>query len=75
VDFLENAGDGGKPVLLLEGVEYLITQNEFKSVLRFLQNINEKIAMRDAYFIVPITEGALEEKQFKLIEKEMSVVI
>ncbi len=75
VDFLEGAGDGKNPVLLLEGVEYLITQNEFKSVLRFLQNINEKIAMRDAYFIVPITEGALEEKQFKLIEKEMSVVI
>ena len=74
-DFLEDAGKDNKPVLLLEGVEYLITQNDFKSVLRFLQNINEKIAMGDAYFIMPITEGALEGKQFKLIEKEMSVVI
>jgi len=74
VEFLEKY-DGKNPVLLLEGVEYLITQNDFNSVLRFLQNINEKITMRDAYFIIPISEGALDDRQFSLINKEMGLVV
>src|SRR5207247_1181953 len=37
------ASDGGNAAVLLEGLEYMISQNGFPSIMRFLQKVNEKI--------------------------------
>lgn len=58
-------------MVLLSGLEYLISQNDFPKVLKFLQHVNDKIAVTDSIMITPISPLTLPESQLKLLEKEM----
>ena len=58
-------------MVLLSGLEYLISQNDFPRVLKFLQHINDKIAVTDSVLLAPISPLTLPESQLKLLEKEM----
>jgi predicted hydrocarbon binding protein len=58
-------------MVLLSGVEYLISQNDFPKVLKLLQHINDKIAVTDSVLLVPVSPLTLPESQLKLLEKEM----
>lgn len=58
-------------MVLLSGLEYLISQNDFAKVLKLLQHINDKIAVTDSVLLVPISPLTLPESQLKLLEKEM----
>jgi len=66
--------DSSRPVVLLDGFEYLITQNEYKSTLKFLQVIIENIAMSGGILILPINPPAMDEKDLNLLIREMTVV-
>lgn len=59
------------PVVLLDGLEYLITTNGFIPVLRFLHDIREWVILNRAIFILPVSTAALEEKELSLIERNM----
>jgi hypothetical protein len=71
-DFLSK-GEGG--AVIIEGMEYLTTQNDFKSVLRFVQLINEQVVLDKGYLIIPVDEGTMDPKDFSLVEREMSQVL
>ena len=58
-------------MVLLSGLEYLISQNDFQKVLKFLQHINDKVAVTDSTLLAPISPLTLPESQLKLLEKEM----
>jgi len=58
-------------MVLLSGLEYLISQNDFPKVLKLLQHINDKIAVSDSVMLVPVSPLTLPESQLKLLEKEM----
>lgn len=58
-------------MVLLSGVEYLISQNDFQKVLKFIQHINDKIAVTDSIMLMPVSPLTLPESQLKLMEKEM----
>ncbi len=58
-------------VVLLSGLEYLISQNDFAKVLKLVQHINDKVAIADSVLIAPISPLTLQEQQLKLLEKEM----
>jgi hypothetical protein len=62
------------PVILIEGVEYLIIQNDFMSVLKFIQLINEYIRMKRACLILPLNPEVLESRDLSLLEREMVVI-
>jgi len=66
-------GEGG--AVIIEGIEYLTTQNDFKSVLRFVQLINEQVVLDKGYLIMPVDEGTMDTKDISLIEREMSQVL
>jgi predicted hydrocarbon binding protein len=70
-NFLKKSKDG---ILLLSGLEYLITHNTYPSVLKFIQLLNEQIAIREAVLIVPISPLTLEEKDLKLFERELTLL-
>jgi PAS domain S-box-containing protein len=63
-------GGGGK-VVLLDGVEYLITNHGFESVIRFLQLTRSRVERKGSVLIVPLFEGALDPRQVRLMEREM----
>jgi len=58
-------------MVLLSGVEYLISQNGFQKVLKLLQHVNDKIAVTDSVLITTISPMTLSEQDLKMLEKEM----
>jgi two-component system cell cycle response regulator len=71
-EFLSKGENGA---VVIEGLEYLTTQNDFKSVLRFVQLINEQVVLDKGYLIIPVDEGTMDPKDFSLVEREMSQVL
>ena len=59
------------PVVLLDGIEYLVVANGFVSVLKFLRDIEEWMIINKAIFILPLNPAALEGKELALIERNM----
>jgi hypothetical protein len=64
------AADGGNAAVLLEGLEYMISQNGFASMMRFLQKVNEKITLNDSYLLISANPAAMKEQEYKLLAKE-----
>jgi hypothetical protein len=64
-----------KPVLLLDGLEYLISNNTFNSVLRFIRRLIDKISESEAILLIGVSQLAIKEQELKLLEKEMTPVI
>ncbi len=58
-------------MVLLSGLEYLVSQNGFPKVLKLLQHINDKIAVTDSILIAPISPLTLPEADLKMLEKEL----
>lgn len=58
-------------VVLLSGVEYLISQNGFQKVLKLLQHLNDRVAVTDSTLLVPISPMTISEPELKMLEKEM----
>ncbi len=58
-------------MVLISGMEYLISQNGFDKVLKLLQHVNDKIAVRDSVLLASISPLTLPENQLKMLEKEM----
>jgi len=63
------------PIVLLSGLEYLISQNGFPQILKFIQLIDDKLAITNAVLIAPISPLTLKEQDLKLLEKEMRVYL
>jgi predicted hydrocarbon binding protein len=58
-------------MVLLSGLEYLISQNGFPKVLKLLQHINDKIAVTESVLLASISPLTLPEAELKMLEKEM----
>ncbi len=67
-DFLRRAEN---PVVLLEGLGYLITQNNYETVLRFVQSQRDEISLRGAIMLVHIDPLSLDTKELHRLEGEM----
>jgi len=61
-------------VVLLDGLEYLITENGFGPVMKAIQLTNEEIAMTGAFLLVPVDPRTLETQQLGYLEREFSLV-
>ncbi len=70
-NFLDNAKGG---ILLISGLEYLITQNNFIKVLKFIQLLNENVAIKDALLLLPVSPQALNSRDIKILERELRVL-
>jgi hypothetical protein len=63
-----------KGIVLLDGFEYLIVNYEFEPCIQFLQLTRNRFEENNGILIIPILEGALEERQFKLLERELKLL-
>jgi GTPase SAR1 family protein len=66
--------DNSEPAIILEGLEYLIIQNDFMSVLKFIQLLNEYIRMNRSCLVVPLNPDILGDRDLSLLEREMVVL-
>jgi hypothetical protein len=57
------------PVVMLDGIEYLVITNGFIPVLKFLHDIREMVILKKAIFILPLCPATLDDRENALIEK------
>lgn len=70
-DFIEKAPEG---VVMMDGIEYLITNNNFATILKLIQLLGDKVMLHRGRMIVPVGPGAIGDKEMGLLEKEMEPV-
>lgn len=58
-------------IIMLDGVEYLITQNNFSEVLKFFQTLFEKVSIMDAILVLPLNHTTMDSKEFNLLVGNM----
>ncbi|WP_297480721.1 DUF835 domain-containing protein [Thermococcus sp.] len=56
--------------MLLDGVEYLILNNGFEPVMKFLLNLKDNLIARNAGIIISIDPKALDEKYVNMLMRE-----
>ncbi len=67
-NFIQNTERGA---ILLEGLEYLISQNNYPIILRFIHLLNDKIMLGNSCMIVPLNPLILKENELHMLERDM----
>lgn len=71
VDFLQK---GSRPIILLDGLDYLISENQVDKVLKMIYAVHDAVVVSGAKFIVPIDPLTITGKDLALIEREFVVL-
>ena len=70
-DFLEKAEES---VVMLDGLVYLMTNNNFPTVLKLVQLLGDKVMLHNGRMIIPMTPDAVSTKEMGVLEKEMELL-
>jgi len=62
------------PIILLDGIEFLIFANGSAPVLRFIRDIEELSILQNAILILPINPSAMNAREMALIERNMKEI-
>jgi len=62
-------------IVLLDGIEYLITNNNFLTVLRLVQSLRDQVAVNKATLLLSVNPSTLDSHQLNLLEREVDGVI
>lgn len=63
-----------KTVVLIEGAEYLITQNDFETVLRFVNHLHDFVLAHNCAIVIVIDPRVLSTREVALLERSAKVV-
>jgi hypothetical protein len=58
-------------VILLEGVNMMITNNDFKAFLKMVQKLKDDIYSARSILVIPIEPSTMEPLEFKLLQSEL----
>lgn len=61
-------------VVLLDGLEYLITNNSFSIVARVMTDINEIFMANRSILLAPTNPKAFDEKELAILERNFEVI-
>jgi rubrerythrin len=70
-DFLRKEEKG---CLILDGIEYLVSNNSFDAVLRFIRRIIDEVSESKNILMVTLGPYTLKERELKILEREMEKV-
>lgn len=70
-DFVSKVGDG---VVLMDGLEYLLLDNDFISVVKLMEQVNDTIMASDSRMILLIDPDAIDKKEFHLLKRWMKAL-
>lgn len=60
-------------IFMIHGLEYLISNNEFKDVLNFIQQVRDTTSVNDGIFLLSVDPKAMDDKDFNSIKSELKV--
>ena len=61
-------------VILFEGLEYMIMENGFESMFKFLTTLKDYALLHKSTVIIPIEKEILTQKEFTLLKREFPVL-
>ncbi len=64
--------EGGDAAVAVEGLEYLVSQNSFPAVLRFVQAIHEKVVSKDSYLLMSANPEAFKEADYRQLAQAVT---
>ncbi|MBW1855207.1 MAG: DUF853 family protein, partial [Deltaproteobacteria bacterium] len=67
-EYLKINNDG---VILLDGLEYLITNNDFPKILKFIESVHERIVVSNGIILIPINPLTLSKNNLDLLDNEL----
>ncbi len=70
----EFVGRATSPVVLLDGVEYLIVQNDLQKVVRFISMVADCIAIHKAKLVIPFNLQSVDESGRALLTRDLQVI-
>ncbi|MEW6070186.1 MAG: DUF835 domain-containing protein [Candidatus Thermoplasmatota archaeon] len=62
-----------KPVIILEGFEYLSEINGFNTCMRWIKAVNDAVAKNNGVLILPINPAVFDEKELTLLLQSMGI--
>jgi isoleucyl-tRNA synthetase len=65
----------GPGIILLDGIEYLITNNNFLTILKLIQSIKDQVAISNSILIIPIYASTFDNSQLTLLEREVDEIL
>ncbi|MDH3364795.1 MAG: DUF835 domain-containing protein [Thermoplasmata archaeon] len=68
VKFAEDTDDG---IIILDGIEYLVSNNDFTKVLRMVDQVNDHISQSGCRLILPVDSRAFDQKELALLMRNM----
>ncbi len=71
---VEHIRRGGKSAVLLDGVEYLMINNEPARIWKFLEFLNEVVAQNPSVLLISVDERAFEPRDLALLERDAVVL-
>ncbi len=61
-------------IVLMEGIEYMMTFNDFRKVLRSLDSLNETAWITKARLLVAVHPKAFDDKDLAMLERDRTIV-
>lgn len=71
VKFVQENENG---VMILDGLEYLVSNNDFNKVLRALDQVNDHLSQSGSRLIIPVDPRAFEPRELALLERNMEKI-
>jgi len=71
IDFIMKTPDN---IVLIDGVEYLVTNNDFRKVARILEQINDAVMHYKGRLLIPIDPRAFESKELAILERNCEII-
>ncbi len=62
-------------VILLDGLEYLIIQNNYKSVLKLIHLLEDFVSLSGSIMIIPIDPATFDDRELHLLKREMTALL
>ncbi len=60
--------------IMLDGLEYLVSNNSFDAVLRFVRRLVDTVSEGRHIFLISLGPATVKEQELKMLEREMEVV-
>ncbi len=66
--------EGKDTIMMLDGLEYLIVQNDFSKVIKFVQTLKDTISVAGSKLLIPFNLAALEESRQALLTRDLELI-
>jgi len=71
IRFMENNPNS---IVLIEGIEYMVTFNDFRKVLKQLDSLNESAWITKGRLVISVDPRAFDERETAMLERDRKVV-